>query len=880
MAQYLMLGGAGLASIPVVLLWSSDKPPATATHLVAAVSVMGIAAVPFLVSRAMKIVDAGWLRTQRLSEVRRTVDGLVREEAIERIALNRLHEVSKTHSIEVRTVFHGDVGITLEKAVGAGSIFDINLTRLLSKSRSAESLRVLATIGDRVNADTPLLAGKISRSTGRQRTIFALTPRRRDDRLANLLAQIKEEGLEAVRSESSSGVTAVADTYTELWLALPRAWAAYGQRLAGDFLNQFRFFTLTPMDALRKDLWALLDVSIEKGLRDHSTSLLGVSYQVGSEAIELDAPDVLNGAVGLARSALRFPREGRAELAELVNSLACRYQLELCRFSAIPRLQDSGRTVQERRQASDATKVLFKSITESLRWLLENGQVKLFEEIDREFMQLLRYWRPESDDILARQILKHPDLQQSSGMTEAQARQAIEVNEMREELISLRATLRMSLLGWGLHISLQQPLGDEVQRVLVNLARSLNDLNLVQTAVELAFERDKGPLSDWVMSALPSGEAHFIDDEGPLLRAIALLLFTNGSPSRIPPSGWMTQARIDRVKYLVEELATQSLLEQIGLDANSAQSSASAILQELDEARRRQVDLERESLIAQALDPAKVDEFRAFVIEAWKETRLVPSLLELCDTPITPIDLESLQGKRLGFPPKLEPKGLFVNPTNFVGLDHHAREYGRGLAFGELEALIKAIEKNSPKLTGKGPISSRLEQTLQKLKDDGYSPSLIVLPSDHQVLSKLGLPPRWQREHEGGKINDFFVGEILGIPAIGWRTTESDRLYAIDVSHFAEIGEVLDENGNPALPTCDIRRMDLSSAEKTIRHWNRGRNTPPANQMTVDDIQASVRVDVQRPFRIRVLDSKAARSVWIPPTARRKRTAQSGPAPD
>ena len=216
--------------------------------------------------------------------------------------------------------------------------------------------------------------------------------------MGKLLSQVKEEGFESLRSESSSAIAAVVDSYTELWLAWPRAWAAYGQRLTGGFINQGKLLRLTPLDELRSDLRSLLDAAIERGLREQANALIGIIYRVGSEAIELDAPDILGGITGLARSQLRPTGGAASPFFEVTNDRLVRMQVALCRYHAAPRLEDNRRSVPERRQAAECVSVLFEAIAECLKIALDNRDAALFDAWQR--FSAVAVWEIEPDEYL------------------------------------------------------------------------------------------------------------------------------------------------------------------------------------------------------------------------------------------------------------------------------------------------------------------------------------------------------------------------------------------------------------------------------------------------------------------------------------------------
>ncbi|KAB1117246.1 DUF2254 domain-containing protein [Micromonospora aurantiaca] len=869
LAQYLMLGGAGLAAIPVALFWHSDRPPLAAAHFAAAVSVLGIVALPFLVYRAMRLIDATWLRTQRLGEVRQTVARLVRDEAIERVVLNELDEHAKASNLKIRPMFPRDDGNVCQEAASDGIVYDIDISRLLRAARESRSrLTVAASIGDVVTKRTALLTSQGALEDVRALPIFILSKEGRGDRMGRLLSELKEEGVESLRSESGSGMTAVVDSYAELWLAWPRAWAAYGQRLTGGFMNQRNPFRFTPVDAMRSDLWSLLDIAIERGLREQANSLIGITYRVGREAIDLDAPDILEGVTGLARSALRFPHDSDSRLIKVTNDRAIRLQVELCRYIAIPRLEDARRETSDRLRAAESVSVLFKAIAECLKIVLDNRDDRLFYEFDKEFCRLLEFWTIEPDEYIARQALDDQTVRQQLSVTEEQARDALEMHSIQRDLLTLRATLRLSLLGWTLHTGVTKPLDAKMYGTLLRVARSFDDVEELFQAVGLALEKGNGRLGDWVLSSLPQGDAHFIDDEGPLLRAISLILFTSPTVTAVPPAAWLYEHRIERLKSMLDDMAgDDTLLTVANIDRQRAADMASRLKGALDVSRLTQAAIERAELIRQPLDPAKVHEFREQVAASWSEARTLPDLLALGGVVISPRPAGDWADRRFGFNPSLENKALFVTPSKMIGLDFRAREYGRGLAQAEFAAVISAIQSKSRKLRGRGSVRERVAKGVQQLSLEGFTPSVVVVPKDRWILTALGLPPRWQRRLSSHGFQRLVAGEILGLPVVEASELDNDRVCVIDLAAFLKIHELRDDSTASSSVNCKVDVIGEDLAADIIGSWNRGAGRSE-RQMSLEELQACVRVVVNRHFELEVQDRLASRLVWIPPSLR------------
>ncbi|MGY0007080.1 hypothetical protein [Micromonospora sp. I033] len=824
---------------------------------------------PALVYRAMRIIDVSWLRGQRLKEVEVTVDALVREEAIERVALSELNNWAKAMGVEVQTAFTHDVGPVQQKAATRGSVFDINLRALESAAKRSGSatLVVLARIGDQVWKDSPLIATRASASIQIGQNAYTLTADDRQARIGRLLAQLKEEGVEALRSESTSGIGVVIDTYVELWLAWPRAWSAYGQRLEDGFLDHLNFLRLTPIDELRSDIWALLDVAQGRDLREQTLALAAIPYRVGSEAISLDAPDILKGASRLATSSLRFPKEPKSDLHELLNSKVCRHLVELCRFTAGAYLESRSSGFQQKERAAEAAQILLRSIAECLKLLFDNRADALFHEVDKEFSQLFRYWDIDLDPEFAREALADPELAERISVTPGEALASLALNELRAGLLQLRDSLRIAVLGWGLHVASTSPLDVRTQESLLRIARSsFTDVSELVAAAGLALEHRKGPMADWVLASLPTGDAHFIDDAGPVLRAVALIVLVTDA-AVISPAEWMTEERVSRIKGFLVELSTDPIMTSADIGPQEAALRAERLATAIDEARAEQLRVERENLIRQALDPVKVTSFRREVLNAWTEKTVLADLFELCGMETVRVPSSQWGDHRFGFEPKLLAKGLFVSPTNWVGLEHTAQQLGAGLARGEYEAISANFREKSRRIRGKGKPIERLEQAIQALVTDGYRPSMIVIPANYHVARDLGLPARWQRANRSG-LERYRAGELLGLPVVESRTTDQSRFYVVDLASFLTVKEASDESREASKPVCTVEGIDQARAEKILQSWKK--SSSGETDTNEKDLQTQVLVIIRRKIRIAVMDPRAARSVSIHPARRVK----------
>ncbi|MEW2477494.1 hypothetical protein AB0875_27250 [Micromonospora gifhornensis] len=782
-----------------------------------------------------------------------TVAGLVREEAIERVALNELFSWAKSAGVDVKLHFPSRGSTTIFAPSTNSLVYDIDMVALASvcNQLSKEKPAIRARIGNRVGRDTPLLATAMESKHFVTTSPFILSQEGPGDRIGGLLVQLKEEGIEALRSESTSGINAVVESYTQLWLAWPRAWAVYGQRLVEGFMSQMTFLALTPTDSLRSDLRSLIDAAIERGLREQAVTLARIAFRVGREAVELDAPDVLKEATGLARSILRFPPDSQTGLDRIVNREACECLVSLCKYVVVPRLRSVSGEADETKHAAELARIVFRDITECLKTLIEHRAQELFEYVDGEFRDVLEYW--EDDDL-------YGDNDQAWERTEEEERQ----RKFRAELITLRTSLRISLLGWGLHV-VSEALDANMARVLRKVANSLSDIEQADAAVAYSMQPRNGVLHDWVLSSLPTGQVHFIDDEGPLLRAFALILLTSPGLKALS-RGWLSEERVRRLDAYIDHLASSPVIVGSNDSAPSSQSLADRAKEFLSAAYREQLERERARLIASSLDQTKVDDFKRHVFESWSKGRILPAIMELGASTLRTQQVESWGDESFGYGPDLHPKGRFVSSSNWIDSDHVARKYGSSLARSEASTVVSAIKINAKKIRAHGSALQRTAKALLDLAESGYTPSLILVPADFELHRGLGMPLRWQRRNKEGPASSRIVGKLYGIPVIEWHEISESRVYVVDLGSFVKVHEGVGADLQPLPPECSIQFIDLDEARKIAAHLNAKRDRE--GDTSIEEVQTQVKITINRPFRISEVVPQAGRSVWIPPGPR------------
>jgi hypothetical protein len=856
LSQYIMLGAAGLSAVTVPLFWPSDQLPLTAAHFAAFVSVAGILAFPVLIYQSIRIIDPSWLRRQRLEEVRAAVASMVEREVVERVASSLFAKWANEHNVKLRHYKLPDDHMSdLEISSSQCVVYDIDLSVLVQLIDCGTL--VSARLGDVVTKDSALISvQQMPIRLSSKKSALMVVAGSKPNRVTNLLVQLREEAQETLRSESVAGLEEVVGAYKELWLAWPREWARYQQRVAGGFLGQTNLLGISSADDLSSDLWSLVGIAIDKGASRQARVLLSVIFHVGYEAVELDAPDILRGAVGLARAPLLAADLGaKSRSAERLTKSAYTSALEVCKYAIVSRLEQSDRSKVPQDHLTEMAEIVFVQLAEVLKLLLETDQPDLFADLDREFRRVLNSWDIELDKSIAQIIVEDGEMAGRFSSTTEEAKVALEGHAVRDGLAEYQTLLRVSVLGWGLRRASTVLPSVRIQEQLLKLSRSFGGLlNTVNAAIDRSGAR-RSVLSDWILSSMPTGEAHLIDDDGPLLQAYAAILLGT-QPAEIPPGEWMSvPQRIDRLKEFVKTMADAGVTSTFQVD----QAAVTRLLELLDEAQLRQETLDDEEIARQPLDDAKVDDYRSALTEAWRSNRIAPTLFRLAGATIDPISEADWSGSYLGFPADLEHKGPFVSRSNWAGAEHIARDYGRRLALEEFGSIVKAIVSKARIVRGRGTAVERVRQAVDELESAGYRASLILVPSNPTLIADIGL----SRRRQGGRLERMILGELDRLPVIEWsELDDQNRVSVVDLGAFLSVREGVDVDGQPVAPTCRLEEIDDSKAEE-IRMASIG-HVGPEEAMSVGKLKTFVVRNILRMYQIDEPIGGAARSMWIP----------------
>lgn len=668
LTQFLMLGSAGLLSVALVVLWPRTQPPEAAAHVAALVALLGLVSLPILFAQAMRVIHPDWLRAQRLEEVRTTVGNLVDIQALELSAMVELEETCEGQPIEVQRRLGVQPHTVLEHASVGGVVFDFDLQLLKEQSKEvAGGVVILTRLGDRVIEGAPLIVMDGDDDVGEDeqestadpwREVCTVIPTRPAIAVDSLLTQLREEGAEAIRSESVAAIDDVATSYVDLLLAWPEAWGRYGQRIA-DGLLRFDPFVVGPVDTLQRHVWGLTESAVARGLREHVLSLTGIALRVGMRVIPVDATDVLRAVLVLARNNVVNRSQDSADLQTLVNDRAAVIHIDLCRFVAEPRFYDTTLDIERRLSSAESIEVIYRSTAETIKRLAQVGRHEQAVELDRRFRLLDQYRDHGASGVAAAWLLEHAEQSHASDEDLRAARQSVRLDDQRRHLDRFRRSCRLQVLAWLVRSASPIVRDSSWEELVETLIDTVGSADEVSEAIDMSLSSDL--LSDWIMYEQPSDTVQSVDSQRPIFVAFALVMLSTLSGTKdLSPRPWMTQ---ERTKLAKEALVTVTkktdlwkLLKPTSDEAALRVEALKGVLTSAELAQRAQ---EEAQLIAQPLDDKKLEEYASAAKEACLTNRLTPKLAELGGVEIGTVYEGDWEGGKLPIRSATVPKGIF-----------------------------------------------------------------------------------------------------------------------------------------------------------------------------------------------------------------------------
>jgi hypothetical protein len=889
-------GVYGLVLTGMVLMGAGSGAPggwaATWAVVWAALSAAGLI---LLFVTTLNQVEPDALYQRWLATIEGQVQRVVEAEIFERVAAAALRTICQEVALEFRPVFGSESAPSLEKvpAKRTGTIRDVNLWRLrkaggLARNEEAvsaenpESPAVLVHIGAAVRQRDPVMLVPGSVANGMNLSgAFKIETRRTEANLDAILTQVHEEALRAIREASPGSYAGITDVYERLLLALPLTWAKYGQQFGPGIAGGMNPFELTLLDRVERNLYDELEQAALGASREIAQEAVNVPIAVASRSTE-------PRAIALAGRMLRL---FVAVQSALIRSPSSDNRGSLLAYSWL-RLSEYGRYYAERlvtdddgsaedreygaqalRQVFDAYALIGKAIIDSTP-----RDTKALGEINRYLSEFLQHWTPEHD---------HPQqwdvelLEQQPGVDQdalEQVRIDVAENERRaqikSELDRWRAVQRFGLLFWALH-----RLGGTRDEAYVEawnaLAGYFGDLSetagVVNEAIRADFE-DHGPWSNWVLSELPIGQAHFPAVDAKLIQAFIVLALNRVDPDgpvpQFEPLEWLS-SRSTEIRGLLEGLIANDAVRPV-LPEERLEDRAEKVIEAFEAMQRAREEQKDQRIIDSPVDLEAVDGFKRQVRETWASQHLVGPALDAAGT-YEVIEGEAEEGTKWAIQ-QWAPKGMFVADPGVLGADWLATDIGRNLAVSEPRHLVDAALLSAEFAGAEGQsLAERLRAAIAEVR--GRGDQLVVLvPMNWQLTQALEVdparrrggdsePPAWVPDEEG---RGAFVGTVDGVPVFDVINIPDDRIVVIALDSFLRWRQWRVAEGDEV--AVDLTAYDEEEARALVEEHEDLFRTEErtTTEARARHLRTLCLLDVYERFRVDVVDAEAARWLTVP----------------
>jgi hypothetical protein len=544
------------------------------------------------------------------------------------------------------------------------------------------------------------------------------------------------------------------------------------------------------------------------------------------------------------------------------------------------------------RTATDVAETGFAQINALMKLALDADDAATFARADEawdEFFEdvwLAEPWAEEPDG--------GDDTLGAAAGSSAAVRRLIQYREMLRFGLAMWAAHRLAT-GAGAHQS------SAAIASLVRLANRFDDLEAVFDAFDYATRQDDAegesrslrlPWSDWYLSELPEGRAHFIPTRGELLFTAVLIAtkFCLDAPqAQIRPREWH-QWRRDEIQSIISRLRSEaSTWSSVwgGMQGGDSAGERSApppvakpderwntrvdcVARMLEEAAQRYEASERAKLRQVPLDPERVEAFRSQVLAKNRAGRPLRELFRWHKAvealPAPPEDFER-QVYRLWL-----PKGFLTADSRIVGLDMVAGDLARATVRAEQEQLIRALDSAAQTEPVSDELQSALGARIGGMRKAGRPPSLVIVPIGWELLRTLGVERQWAAHLADHPLippthRRRFDGVLFDVPVMHLPTAPADRLFLVDLAAGATYEEWPSEEESGL--EFELRQFDREEAQAFLREHPEVKQEGRPDDQSIEDIQERALVTLRLCWRIVPGEADAVAAFEIPVEIRR-----------
>ncbi len=379
---------------------------------------------------------------------------------------------------------------------------------------------------------------------------------------------------------------------------------------------------------------------------------------------------------------------------------------------------------------------------------------------------------------------------------------------------------------------------------------------------------DDGSYPRWwsisLFEEFPEGQVYTFDYKKWLtlffcVRALQLVPSgVTGGELALPPVRAMKD-RSSALERVLEELVGEAPSWNSVIMVDNLDGRAESLMRAVRSAAKDFERFEEDEIIRAEISTAKVDEFKADVVEAWRENAWVRGLVarfgrrEMVGPDVaTHEEPTGIVGEMYPKEPFLErTTAIWVGVGQHVGRDLAQRECGRVLSDWLGNEEVEHVEGSA------SDIAQLLEGAMARLRTKGYTPSAIILFCRHRVLRQLDSDvqfiPGWRSDSARIGLSNF-EGTLENVPVFWWQTDVSPSALVLDLEQFGVWRDYQLSAEEPRV--IDIRVTGMTESHAQAVSYSSPNLTPRdvlqkvmvrasvVFQYSVTDPQAAIRVDL------------------------------------
>ena len=704
----------------------------------------------------------------------------------------------------------------------------------------------------------------------------------------------KDQLAQAIRDHALGAIDELRQTYLKIAEEFLKQLVELGGGYSAEQARRERgnyFESWTEIRWIQSDLRELIIIAVDAGNTDVLGQIAFLPFAISARAVKAHDHFLFQQfyQFALFLYGLANERDRNSSVRDWLIERSWRWPKEIAEFYIDHDLNARKTSPEELEQMREFALDSIRVFQDLLKMMADSRDVAGFSAASREFRRLYRRIRetdPHPNVALLRfQIENAQDDEQRAVLTALLARQ-----EKREEVsTALNLAIDEIFLALGGRVlaqRLENSNDPDIEHLLNDILAVLPN-TLQKLAVTFAEASDLRISDQWGWNQwdlVADGEAHFIDSYTKLnqifvlqaLRLLAAMPINARGSIRLPPSDALAEAAREGNPQGV--LATLSAIESdpgrwLPVLDDNALDCVGPLRQQLQAVWATEQELAAERTREAPLDPAKVDAFRAELVQSFSQDARLRHILKTqgaLDTDLTKSPGAPVQS--LGFA-QIDDKNAFTAQSR-ISYSGWGRGYGQGIARGEDEETFAKMVAAAKKRVISG---DQLIAEIRHVVASGKLHNPIILQTlefdvrYREIEGNSAFTPQYAPDLDTPWRN--FNG-FMGILAVGsrhvpvfdvfvGRPESQDKLLLLDVRHFIRWTQFAPEHKPDEQTYADgqlsIRVIDLN-ADNEKRNEIIAQNPPwlAGQKNAVAYLRGRALINVFEKFHLEILDDSQA----------------------